>query len=188
MASSLGLATTAETFLPPPKKIHGVANGVSGVLQGCPQEQGALTGQAWKLRLLRGMTRLESAAAGGLEGAADGGVDFPANGRLEGAADGGLAALAGIPQNSYALSAGYGGITSGDFLATGQTKTGTIQKTFKKRTKQNEVKGRRLLFRSGLLSRCTVFNKSKQGRADTQERVEQTKKELNRQELNTQGN
>ncbi len=94
----------------PPKKIHGAANGVSGVLRGCPQEQGALTGQAWKLRLLRGMTRLESAAAGGLEGAADsgvdfpvngglegaadGGVDFPANGRLEGAADGGLAALA----------------------------------------------------------------------------------------------
>ncbi len=112
----------------PQKKIHGAANGVSGVLRGCPQEQGALTGQAWKLRLLRGMTRLESAAAGGLEGAADGGVNFPANGRLEGATDGGLAAL--LP-NSYALSAGYGGITSGDFLAAGQTKTGTKQKLSK---------------------------------------------------------
>ncbi len=50
-------ATTARTFLSPQKKIHGAANGVSGVLRGCPQEQGALTGQAWKLRLLRGMTR-----------------------------------------------------------------------------------------------------------------------------------
>ncbi len=45
-------------------------------------------------------------------------------------------------------------ITSGDFLAAGQTHRNK-QKTFKKPTKQNEVKGRRLLFRSGLLSRCT---------------------------------
>ncbi len=29
------------------------------------------------------------------------------------------------------------------------------KRLFKKRTKQNEVKGRRLLYRSGLLSRCT---------------------------------
>ncbi len=55
------------------------------------------------------------------------------------------------------LAVGYGGITSGNFLAAGQTQTDKTQeqnKNFQKR-KQNEVKGRRLLFRSGLLSRCT---------------------------------
>ncbi len=55
------------------------------------------------------------------------------------------------------LAVGYGGITSGDFLAVGQKQTDKTQeqnKNFQKR-KQNEVKGRRLLFWSGLLSRCT---------------------------------
>ncbi len=49
---------------------------------------------------------------------------------------------------------GYGGRTSGDFLAAGQTGNRNKIKTFKTK-KQNKVKGRRLLFRSGLLSRCT---------------------------------
>ncbi len=55
------------------------------------------------------------------------------------------------------LAVGYGGNTSGDFLAAGQTQTDKTQeqnKNFQKR-KQNGVKGRRLRFRSGLLSRCT---------------------------------
>ncbi len=65
------------------------------------------------------------------------------------------------------LAVGYGGITSGDFLAAGQTNRserrlpchGTNKqeqnKNFSKNRKQNEVKGCRLRFRSGLLSRCT---------------------------------
>ncbi len=54
------------------------------------------------------------------------------------------------------LALGYGGITSGDFLAAGQTyQQEPKQKTLEKTEKRNEVKGRRLQFRSGLLSRCT---------------------------------
>ncbi len=49
---------------------------------------------------------------------------------------------------------GYGGRTSGDFLATGQTNTGTKQNTFEKR---KTIRGEwaPLTVRSGLLSRCT---------------------------------
>ncbi len=61
--------------------------------------------------------RFEQAAARKLDfGDADGSGDFPANSGLEKATDGGLAA---IPPNSYVLSAGLGGIMSGDFLAAG---------------------------------------------------------------------
>ncbi len=112
-------------------------------------------------------------------------------------------------------TAGYGGKTSGDFHAAGPTEQTGNKKTSKTK-KQNEVKGRRLLFRSGLLSRCTqqgrtrntqtriklkitVFNQSKQGKTGQDKaRLTQTgtpgvtsrpdEKELNRQELNTQGN
>ncbi len=95
--------------------------------------------------------RFEQAAARKLDfGAADGSGDFPANSGLEGAADGGLAA---IPPNSYALSAGFGGIMSGDSLAAGHKNKQT--KLLKKQTKQNAVSVHRLLFWSGLLSRCT---------------------------------
>ncbi len=52
------------------------------------------------------------------------------------------------------LAVGYGGITSGDFLAAGQTQTLEQNKTFQN-GKQNGVNGRRLRFWSGLLSRCT---------------------------------
>ncbi len=49
---------------------------------------------------------------------------------------------------------GYGGRTSGDFLAKGQTNTGTKQNTFEKR---KTIRGEwaPLTVRSGLLSRCT---------------------------------
>ncbi len=49
---------------------------------------------------------------------------------------------------------GYGGRTSGDFLATGQTNSGTKQNTFEKR---KTIRGEwaPLTVRSGLLSRCT---------------------------------
>ncbi len=86
---------------------------------------------------------------------------------------------------------GLGGITIGDFLAAGQTQTGTKQKLSK--NEQNKIKNGQsewapLTVRSGLLSRCTqqggtrntqtriklkytVFNsdEARQGRADTQE-------------------
>ncbi len=55
------------------------------------------------------------------------------------------------------LAVGYGGITSGDFLAAGQTQTSRLEqnKRLLKTKKLNGVNGRRLRFRSGLLSRCT---------------------------------
>ncbi len=55
------------------------------------------------------------------------------------------------------LAVGYGGITSGDFLAAGQTQTNRLEqnKRLLKTKKQNGVNGRRLRFGSGLLSRCT---------------------------------
>ncbi len=54
------------------------------------------------------------------------------------------------------LAVGYGGNNKRRLPCRGtDTNTRTKIKLFKKRTKQNEVKGRQLLFRSGLLSRCT---------------------------------
>ncbi len=50
----LGPATTARTLLPPQKKIHGAAYGVSGALRGYPQEQGALTGLSLEAEVLPG--------------------------------------------------------------------------------------------------------------------------------------
>ncbi len=76
---------------------------------------------------------------------------------------------------------GYGGRTSGDFLATGQTSNMNKTKTFQnEKTKRGEWAP--LMVRSGLLSRCTheggsgtrsrglktqiiIFNLDKQGRA-----------------------
>ncbi len=49
---------------------------------------------------------------------------------------------------------GYGGRTSGDFLATGQTNRNKI-KTFQKTNKTKRGEGAPLTVRSGLLSRCT---------------------------------
>ncbi len=61
---------------------------------------------------------------------------------------------------------GYGGITSGDFLAAGQTQTDKTQeqnKNFQKR-KQNEVKGRHLLL--GLVFCHGAHTREEQGHAD----------------------
>ncbi len=82
----------------------------------------------------------------------------PAIGGHEGIAAIGLAALVAIPPNSHALlqwaMAGLRAATSLPRDRHKQTKLRNKNKNFQKR-KQNEVKGRRLLFRSGLLSRCT---------------------------------
>ncbi len=64
------------------------------------------------------------------------------------------------------LAVGYGGITSGDFLAAGQTQTDKTQeqnKNFQKR-KQNEVKGRRLLL--GLVFCHGAHTREEQEHAD----------------------
>ncbi len=61
---------------------------------------------------------------------------------------------------------GYGGRTSGDFLATGQTQTDKTQeqnKNFQK-PKQNEVNGRRL--RLGLVFCHGAHTREEQGHAD----------------------
>ncbi len=52
---------------------------------------------------------------------------------------------------------GYGGRTSGDFLATGQTQTNRLEqnKTLQKTNKTKRGEGVPLTVRSGLLSRCT---------------------------------
>ncbi len=79
----------------------------------------------------------------------------------------GLAAsgLAAIPPNSRAvLTRATSGMTSGDFLAAGQTDTGTNKKLFKKWTKQNEVKGRRL--RLGLVFCHGAHTREEQEHAD----------------------
>ncbi len=49
-----GPATTAGTLLPPPKKMHGAAYGVTGALRSYPQEQGAHTGQSLEAEVLTG--------------------------------------------------------------------------------------------------------------------------------------
>ncbi len=66
VASSLCPATTARTFLPP-QKIHGAANGVSGVLRGCSQEQGALTGQSSEAKVSSGHDEESGALTGSLQ-------------------------------------------------------------------------------------------------------------------------
>ncbi len=64
MTSQDKVKTVPEDWTRLKTALHGAANGVSGVLRGCPQEQGALTGQAWKLRLLRGMMRSQGPPQG----------------------------------------------------------------------------------------------------------------------------
>ncbi len=61
------------------------------------------------------------------------------------------------------LAVGYGGITSGDFLATGQTGNRNKIKTFKTK-KQNKVKGRRL--RLGLVFCHGAHTREEQEHAD----------------------
>ncbi len=61
------------------------------------------------------------------------------------------------------LAVGYGGITSGDFLAAGQTHTLEQNKTFKTK-KQNKVKGRRL--RLGLVFCHGAHTREEQEHAD----------------------
>ncbi len=53
------------------------------------------------------------------------------------------------------LAVGYGGITSGDFLAAGQIQTLEQNKTFKNENKTKRGEGAPLTVRSGLLSWCT---------------------------------
>ncbi len=55
------------------------------------------------------------------------------------------------------LAVGYGEITSGDFLAAGQTQTNKLEqiKTFQKTNKTKRGEWAPLTVRSGLLSRCT---------------------------------
>ncbi len=55
------------------------------------------------------------------------------------------------------LAVGYGGITSGDFLAAGQTQTNRLEqiKTFQKTNKTKRGEWAPLTVRSGFLSRCT---------------------------------
>ncbi len=73
--------------------------------------------------------------------------------------------IAAIPPNSRAvLTRATSGMTSGDFLAAGQTDTGTNKKLFKKWTKQNEVKGRRL--RLGLVFCHGAHTREEQEHAD----------------------
>ncbi len=76
----------------------------------------------------------------------------------------GLAALAAILPNSHAvLTRATSGMTSGDFLAAGQTDTGT-NKNFSKNRKQNEVKGRRL--RLGLVFCHSAHTREEQEHAN----------------------
>ncbi len=164
---------------------------------------------------------MQWATAGGLDVKSAGGLatwtvggwrDRAMDGGLKRATDGGglegLAAsrLEAIPLNSNAkYRPGWWAVTS---KPNGETWTGINKKLFKKRTKQNEVSGRRLLFRSGLLSRCTqrggtrsklkitTFNKSKrarQGKAETDRNTgvitsRQDWTKLNRQQLKYPGN
>ncbi len=69
-------------------------------------------------------------------------ADISHDRRAWGLAASGLAALAAIPPNSRAvLTRATSGMTSGDFLAAGQTDTGTNKKLFKKWTKQTRWRG-----------------------------------------------
>ncbi len=100
----------------------------------------------------------DSAAAGRLESAADGAglatltLDWLATWiaavgeprTAAGMRDSRASELAEIPPNSHTISAGYGGITSGDFFAAGHTNRNKT-KNFNKTNKSNEVKGRRLI-------------------------------------------
>ncbi len=108
----------------------------------------------------------DSAAAGRLESAADGAglatltliwlatltLDWLATWiaavgerrTADGMRDSRASELTEIPPNSHTISAGYGGITSGNFFAAGHTNRNK-KKNFNKTNKQNEVKGHRLL-------------------------------------------
>ncbi len=106
VASSLGPATTAGTFVPPPKKIHGAAQGYqepSGAKHTRNNDLKRPWSQSCQIRprpageTITGWLNHSTAGAGGLEEATAGGgpsdrgwrVGLPRE--LEGAADGGLA-------------------------------------------------------------------------------------------------
>ncbi len=88
--------------------------------------------------------------AGGLERATAGGGYLPRSAGMRARGQRTRGDPAELPRR---LAVGYGGITSGDFLAAGQTNRNKTKDFQKRKTKRGEWVP--LMVRSGLLSRCT---------------------------------
>ncbi len=124
--------------------------GSRGRRVGFPRERRAgCERRGWEPR-----TAAWSPAIRGLEGATDSGRLLPRSAGMR-ARDQWTRGTRGDPAElPRPLAVGYGGITSGDFLAAGQTHRNQ-NKDFRKKRKTKRGEWAPLTVRSGLLSRCT---------------------------------